>query len=181
MRSVAELSDEELDLVAEAWQRRAADVPGYVHALVNEGREAGASLPHSHSQLAWFAEPPPAVAEENGELDVGEVVLERDSLVLGCPLASRLPYEFVVAPLTDEPDGLTSELLAPALHLLAEGIRRLRRLEGPVPWNAWLHPGRRWHLEVVPRLTVLAGLELGAGIYVNSLPPEEAAAALREA
>ena len=45
------------------------------------------------------------------------------------------------------------------------------RAEGPVPLNAWLHTGGHWHLELVPRLTVFAGLELGAGIYVNSLPP----------
>ena len=48
-----------------------------------------------------------------------------------------------------------------------------------MPVNAWLHTGKRWHLEVVPRLTVLAGVELGAGIYVNTLPPEEAAEQLR--
>jgi len=36
-------------------------------------------------------------------------------------------------------------------------------------------------VELLPRLSVLAGLELGAGVYVNSLPPEEAAARLREA
>jgi UDPglucose--hexose-1-phosphate uridylyltransferase len=182
VRSFAELSEDEVDLVAEAWRRRREAVPqGYLHALVNEGRDAGASLPHSHSQLAWFAKPPPAVADERGELAVGEVVLERDGLVLACPPASRLPYELVIAPLDDEPDGLRSERLGPALQLLAEAIRRLRRLEGPVPWNAWLHNGRRWHLEVVPRLAVLAGLELGAGIYVNPLPPEEAAAALWDA
>ncbi len=46
--------------------------------------------------------------------------------------------------------------------------------------NAWLHTGRRWHIEVVPRLTVLAGIELGAGIYVNTVAPEEAAEQLRE-
>jgi UDPglucose--hexose-1-phosphate uridylyltransferase len=182
VRSFAELEEHELDLVAEAWRRRREAVPrGYLHAFVNEGRDAGASLPHSHSQLVWFGEPPPAVAEEHGELAVGEVVLERDGLVLACPPAGRLPYELVVAPLDDEADGFRSERLGPALHLLAEGIRRLRRLEGPVPWNAWLHNGRRWHVEVVPRLAVLAGLELGAGIYVNSLPSEQAAAALREA
>ena len=48
-----------------------------------------------------------------------------------------------------------------------------------MPVNAWLHTGKRWHLEVFPRLTVLAGIELGAGIYVNTLPPEEAAEQLR--
>jgi UDPglucose--hexose-1-phosphate uridylyltransferase len=182
VRSFAELGEGEIDLVAEAWRLRREAVPaGYVHAFVNEGRDAGASLAHSHSQLVWFHDPPPAVVEEQGELDLGEIVLEREGLLLGCPPASRLPYELVIAPPGDEADGLRSELLAPALHLLAEAIRRLQRLEGPVPWNAWLHNGRRWHLEVVPRLAVLAGLELGAGIYVNSLPPAQAAAALREA
>src|SRR5439155_177022 len=81
---------------------------------------------------------------------------------LGCPPGSRLPYELMIAPLDEEADGFRSELLASALHLLAEAIRRLRRLEGAVPWNAWLHNGRRWHIEVVPRLAILAGLELGA-------------------
>ena len=54
-------------------------------------------------------------------------------------------------------------------------------LEGPAPVNAWLHNRGHWHLEVLPRLTVFAGIELGAGIYVNSLAPEAAAAALRDA
>jgi UDPglucose--hexose-1-phosphate uridylyltransferase len=48
-----------------------------------------------------------------------------------------------------------------------------------VPWNAWLHRGAHAHVEVVPRLTVLAGVELGGGIYVNSVAPEDAAEALR--
>jgi UDPglucose--hexose-1-phosphate uridylyltransferase len=47
--------------------------------------------------------------------------------------------------------------------------------------NAWLHDQGHWHIEIVPRLTVFAGIELGAGIYVNSLAPETAAAALRDA
>jgi UDPglucose--hexose-1-phosphate uridylyltransferase len=178
-RSLAELDDGEVDLVAEAWQRRVHDVGrGYVHAFVNEGRDAGASLPHSHSQLAWLPETPPGVAGE-GDVDPGEVVLERDGLVAGCPSAGRVPYEVVVAPERPEPDPFSSDLLAPALRLLVEVVRRLRRLEGPVPLNAWLHYGRSWHLELLPRLGVLAGLELGAGVYVNPLPPEDAADALR--
>ncbi len=58
IRSFADLSDAQVALVAEAWQHRietALDEGfGYVHALVNEGRLAGASLPHSHSQLVWL-------------------------------------------------------------------------------------------------------------------------------
>jgi len=181
VRSLAELEEGELDLVAEAWRRRTEAHPeGYVHALVNEGREAGSSLPHSHSQLVWLPETPPAVAAERA-LPVGEAVLERNGLAVTCPWASRFPYEVQIAPVEREPSGLRSELLAPALWLLAEMVRRLHGLEGPVPLNAWLHEGVHWHLELVPRLSVLAGVELGAGVYINSLPPEEAAARLRGA
>ena len=74
-----------------------------------------------------------------------------------------------------------TERLAPALALVADGLRRLHAVEGPRPANAWLHTGSHWHIEVVPRLTVLAGLELGAGIYVNTLRPEDAARTLRKA
>jgi UDPglucose--hexose-1-phosphate uridylyltransferase len=162
--------------------------------LLNEGREAGASLPHSHTQLVWLHEPPPVVLAEDGgggsvgrhveaELASGErVVLERDGLVALTAYGGRLPYELLIAPL-DDPGGsaFESELLAPALGLVSEALRRLHALEGPAPLNAWLHDRVRWHIEVLPRLTVFAGIELGAGIYVNSLAPEAAAAALREA
>lgn len=50
-----------------------------------------------------------------------------------------------------------------------------------MPWNAWLHAGAHWHLELVPRLSTFAGTELGAGIYVLTIAPEDGAAALRRA
>ena len=54
-RSLAELGAGELADVAEAWRRRREQAPdGYLHALVNEGRQAGSSLPHTHSQLVWL-------------------------------------------------------------------------------------------------------------------------------
>jgi UDPglucose--hexose-1-phosphate uridylyltransferase len=176
VRSLAELETDELELVAEAWRRRAAAEPGHVLPLVNEGREAGASRPHSHSQLVWLPEPPPERARPRGE-----PFLEQDGVAATCPWASRLPYETVIAPIEPEPSGLESARLAPALLLLAELVRRLQALEGPLPLNAWLERGRTdWRIVLLPRLTVLAGLELGAGIFVNTLPPEEAAARLRE-
>jgi UDPglucose--hexose-1-phosphate uridylyltransferase len=178
-RSLVELDDATLDLVAEAWRRRAHDAGGTVFASVNEGREAGASLPHSHSQLAWLPGPPPALLAEHGPA-AGEPILERDGLVAACPWASRVPYEVRIAPLAPEREGLRSELLGPALRLLAELVRRIARERGsPAPFNAWLHDGEPWHLELLPRTTRLAGLELGAGVYVNPLAPEAAATALR--
>src|SRR5207249_1189999 len=115
VRSFADLSEDELAGVALAWRERAraareAGFP-YVHALLNEGREAGASLPHNHTQLAWLKEEPPAVlVEEAGgdcsvcrhleaELASGErLIAERDGLVLLAAYGGRLPYELLLAP-----------------------------------------------------------------------------------
>ena len=58
-------------------------------------------------------------------------------------------------------------------------VARLRELEGPFAWNAWLHAREPKHMHFVPRLTALAGIELGAGLYVNVPPPEAAAERLR--
>jgi UDPglucose--hexose-1-phosphate uridylyltransferase len=180
--SIGALGDASLDLVAEAWQRRARDVGGICFPLLNEGYEAGASLPHSHSQLAWLPAPAPAVVAERGLPEVIEV-LTREGVTAGCPVASRVPYEVVIAPSRPEPDGLRSELLAPALRMLAELVRRLQRIreETVVPLNAWLHDGPHWHLELFPRTTRLAGLELGAGVYIEPVAPEDAARTLRDA
>ena len=82
----------------------------------------------------------------------------------------------MIAPAEPDQSGMQSTLLGPALRLLAHVVQRLREVEGPVPLNAWLeHDERDWRLVLLPRLTILAGLELGAGIFVNTLPPEEAA------
>jgi UDPglucose--hexose-1-phosphate uridylyltransferase len=171
VRSLAELEGVELQLVAEAWRRRAAAQEGYVHPLINEGRDAGSSLPHSHSQLVWLPERLPTRARPRGE-----PFLASDQYVVMCPWASRLPYETVIAPAKADPAGLNSNALGEGLQLLADIVRRLQAVEGPVPFNAWLeHDERDWRLVLLPRLTILAGLELGAGIFVNTLPPEEAA------
>lgn len=176
VRTFAELSDDEVAAVAEAWHARreaaAAEGFGYVHALVNEGHAAGSSLPHSHSQLVWLRKRPPEVAHERAaalpKLLDELVVAERGAMRAAVHRAGRLPYETLI--------GGKPFVVEEALFLLREIVARLRALEGPLPWNAWLHEE---HLELVPRLSVLAGVELGAGIYVNTVAPEDAAAALR--
>ncbi len=179
LRSFADLSDEQVALVAEAWQRRIEAALGegfeYVHALINEGRLAGASLPHSHSQLVWMREEPPAVSgEAAARLDEllarDELrVLEHGGAAAVLHHAGAAPYESLVA-------GGT---LADRLGAVRELVGRIRELEGPFAWNAWLHAKEPKHVHVVPRLTALAGIELGAGLFVNVLPPEQAAERLR--
>ena len=201
VRSFSELRSLEVDGIATAWRQRArvAREHGfpYVHALLNEGREAGASLAHSHTQLAWLREPPPAVVAEQGlgsgcavcahlaaELAATDerAILELDGVILLAAYGGRLPYEMLIAPV-DHPTGgaYESDALATALLVLADALKRLQNAEGTVPLNAWLHDRGHWHLEVLPRLTVFAGIELGAGIYVNSVAPEAAAVTLRGA
>ena len=193
-RSLAELEETEVEAVATALyaRRRAAEAEGfaYVQVVLNEGRVAGSSLPHSHSQLFWLREPPPTALEELPRLRDGscgvcevlrqeqlEIALRGDVTAFAAP-AGRAPYELVLAPRKHAAEPSEADLVDAAL-LLRDAIRRLRETEGPVPLNAWLHTGAHWHIELVPRLTVFAGLELGAGIYINSLPPEEAAQRLR--
>jgi UDPglucose--hexose-1-phosphate uridylyltransferase len=200
-RSFAELAEPEVAGVAAAWRERARVARehgfSYVHALLNEGREAGASLPHSHTQLVWLNKPPPTVVVEQtpgsrcavcthiaSELAATHerAILELDGIILLAAYGGRLPYEMLIAPRGHPGESAyESDLLRPALTVLAEALKRLQAVEGPVPVNAWLHNGGHWHLEVLPRLTVFAGIELGAGIYVNSLAPEDAAETLRDA
>jgi UDPglucose--hexose-1-phosphate uridylyltransferase len=193
-RSIAELGAARLGLVAEAWRLRAEDAREQGRTLfagINEGRAAGASLLHSHSQLVWLdAEPPIPRAESSCgcrlcdylELERGErtrIVEDGGGLVLLCPYASRSPFECLIAPVEHDGDGFESPLLGAALELAAEALRRLGALEGPRPANLWLHEAGHWHLELVPRLNVYASLELGAGHYINTLAPERAAEELR--
>jgi UDPglucose--hexose-1-phosphate uridylyltransferase len=194
VRTLADLTDEELVAIATAWHARlaAAREAGfdYPFLLFNEGREAGASLPHSHSQLVWLQEAPPEVERELPQLAEGacalcevladetlEIAVDGEVSLRVAP-AGRAPYEVLLAPQRHAAvPGL--EGLVSALRLLRLTVTRLHAVEGPVPWNAWLHQGAHWHFEVVPRLPVLASLELGGGIFVNWLPPEEVVEQLR--
>src|SRR6266536_1041233 len=108
VHSVGELSDSTLALVAEAWQRRAREVGGICFPILNEGHDAGASLPHSHSQLAWLPAEPPAVLAASRLPDFVPLI-ERNGLVAGCPVASRVPYEVLIAPAEPEAGGLRSD------------------------------------------------------------------------
>ena len=174
VRSFTELDDDQVELVAEAWQERIGGDGARVLALVNEGRVAGASLPHSHSQLVWTALPTESLERLPALLQPFEIA-RRGGVVAAVHPIGVGPYECLIAP----PGG--DGALADGLVLLRDVVRRLQAVEGLRPWNAWLHHGPPWHLHLVPRLTALAGIELGAGIYVNVLPPELAAERLTPA
>jgi UDPglucose--hexose-1-phosphate uridylyltransferase len=209
--SLVGLEPTQLELIVEAWAEVAERAwrEGFDHlqVFVNEGRIAGASLPHSHSQLVWLKEAPPEIAAEAPRLALGAcalcsllqdlppelLLLERkvgeSTLQLAVSPTGRAPYELLVASSEHLGDafGATDQLTA-AFELAVAGVRMLSAAEGPSPFNIWLHNfqsseagGGHWHLEIVPRLNVFAGVELGLGIYVNPVAPSTAASRLREA
>jgi UDPglucose--hexose-1-phosphate uridylyltransferase len=204
--TLAELTPQELAGAMDVWRERmrAHGDASYVHLIVNERREAGASLPHTHAQLYALDFVPAAIARERerfgaygtrtmgGNLQadlVQEEVRMRERLVaydaeavLLAPFASRVPYQLMLAPRTArarfEDDGPTgAALLHDALHRLA------RLLGASPPLNLWVRtaPAGAWRIDIFPRLTHLAGLELGAGVNLNIVSPERAADELKRA
>ena len=118
------------------------------------------------------------------------LVLEEDGFVALAPFAPRLPFETWILPARHRAsfeDAGVAELRGLA-GVLGEFLRRMNRVLRDPPYNFMLHtaplrepPGDsfHWHLEVIPKLTRVAGFEWGSGFFINPVPPEDAAEALR--
>ncbi len=111
-----------------------------------------------------------------------------DASVAFAPYASRSPFEVWIVPRRHESDfsRATEVDIASTAEALRQVLGRLSSLDGP-PHNLVLHtaPLREqvdatfhWHWEVHPRLREIAGLELGTGLPVNPVSPEDAVAEL---
>ncbi|MBI2481387.1 MAG: DUF4921 family protein [Planctomycetia bacterium] len=125
-----------------------------------------------------------------GELHGARHVLETDSFAVFCPFGSRFPYEMWVLPkehcesFETTPDSELAEL-ADLMRRLIRGLEVL--LDAPA-YNFWIrnapfrlssHDDFHWRIELTPRMTRLAGFELGTGCFINPVGPEHAAAELR--
>ena len=209
--SLGQLDDAELAAAMAGWRGRMrayAERAAYVQLILNEGREAGASLEHSHVQLYALGFVPAAVARERerfssynqhtmgGDL-LAEIASEEvrrkerlvaidDDALLICPWASRSPFELRIIPRTPSPsfeqDGDAG------LGMLRIALRALEARFDAVPqFNAWTLTAPRgaetfhWHLDIAPRIGIRAGFEMSTGVELNIFPPERAAAELREA
>ena len=209
VHSLAELEVDQVVRAVEGWRERMRANAGAacLHLIVNERREAGASVPHTHAQLFALGFVPAAIARERehfaayavrtmgGNLlaDLVQQEVRRrerivaidDEAVLMAPYASRAPFHLMLAPRRTrarfEDEGPTGAAL---LH---DGLRRLKeRLGASPPLNLWVRTAPAgaehfcWRIEILPRLGQPAGLELGAGVNVCIHPPEQAAAELRD-
>ncbi|MGE5587860.1 MAG: galactose-1-phosphate uridylyltransferase [Clostridia bacterium] len=119
------------------------------------------------------------------------VVEKSAHFIAFCPYAARLPFETWIVPTVhsarfEETEG---EELADLARVLRRTLRRFELAFEALPYNLIWHTSPwtgdfgayyHWHLELVPRLAILAGFELGTGYYINPTAPEAAAASLRE-
>jgi UDPglucose--hexose-1-phosphate uridylyltransferase len=130
------------------------------------------------------------IRQESG--DRARVVTENGEFLAVVPFAPRFPFEVWILPKRhgscfEETQKLEVEGLA---RIFSDTLRRLDRVLRMPAFNYILHtsPLREptgdfyhWHIEIIPKLTQVAGFEWGTGFYINPVLPEEAAMFLRDA
>jgi len=177
----------------------------------NQGSPAGASLEHPHSQIIGINRMPPGIAARNAAAKrfyskhrkswVQEsrsvasrgkkrIVLDDEGLTVLCPESSRVCYEMQVIPRRPRNHCLPQTQEAAGLaNVLRRSIAALQCVSRPeVPFNMTLQisPPRTgswftWHVEILPRMSQVAGWEWATGSFINPIPPDVAAKRLREA
>jgi UDPglucose--hexose-1-phosphate uridylyltransferase len=205
--ALVDLPEPAIARVMTAWRNRLAAHRGgrlgAILVIVNQGRTAGASLEHPHSQVFATAGRPELIKAEVDRLAgdacaaCATVAAERDGprvvgragdLLTLCPWASAAPYEALLLPRRHRPrfEEAGPDDDATMAAALRDLLRRFAGVAGGhAPYNLVLHsapPGVddfHWHLHLYPRLTTYGGFELGTGVVINVVDPDRAAAALR--
>ncbi|MEM4245992.1 MAG: DUF4921 family protein [Candidatus Bathyarchaeia archaeon] len=179
----------------------------YVSVFRNYGKEAGASQRHPHSQLVTLPFTPPTIAQEvarfktslrdegacplcelsGGETKPKSILWEGERFTVVCPLFSAYPYETWIVPnrheknfqkISVEETGELSPIIKSLFHTFSQVLN-------DPPHNLWIHTSPReaedfhWHIEAIPRLGEVGGLEMSTAVHVNTLLPEDAASNLR--
>ncbi|MFA5115915.1 MAG: galactose-1-phosphate uridylyltransferase [Candidatus Omnitrophota bacterium] len=154
---------------------------------------AGAQRYYEQHERCIFCD---MVKQEMDQKD--RVILDIDGFLAVVPFAARFPFEICIVPKKHSSDFTALDMgarrdLAKMMRLV---LSKLKKGLNDPPYNYILHtaPFRRaksgywktidedyhWHIEIMPRLTRVAGFEWGTGFYICPLPPENAAKFLRE-
>lgn len=154
--------------------------------LLVEEEMRGAKRYHEFRDRCIFCD----IVEQEIRLQERLVIEDRNFVAIE-PFASRFAFETWILPrphmgrFEDTPDELLGELA----QILRATLRRLESaLAGPAynmvfhttPFSTPHAPWYHWHIEIIPRVTRVAGFEWGSGFYINTVPPEDAAKFLRE-
>jgi len=152
-----------------------------------ENEMANAKTFYQHRERCLFCDMIQQEVDTNSR-----VIILTDNFVAFAPFASRFPFEIWILPKKHEShfenlQGFEAEELA---HVLKSVLSKLEAALDLPPYNYIIHSAPfnvneseyfHWHIEIIPRLTNIAGFEWGTGFYINPTPPEEAAETLRNA
>lgn len=122
--------------------------------------------------------------------DQQRLVADFDAFISFAPFASRFPFETHIMPKTHQSSFLemSDSEYGKLAACLRDALTRISMALNNPPFNFVLHtrPVSResheyfhWHIEIIPKLTKIAGFEWGSGFYINPTAPEEAASYLR--
>ncbi|ONN27690.1 galactose-1-phosphate uridylyltransferase [Thermosipho affectus] len=118
------------------------------------------------------------------------IIEENEHFIAFAPYASRFPFEIWIIPKEHAHNfGAISEEQIPTFaRILRNSLYRIYKVLDNPPYNFVIHTSPtyeegkiyyHWHVEIMPRLTRVAGFEWGSGFYINPVPPEDAAKYLR--
>jgi len=200
-RQMADLSTEHLSIILKTYNYRIEELSKtkgiqYVLVFKNKGKEAGASIVHSHSQVIATRKIPASINEEiaafnqykdcpyceiiKAEQAGPRKVFENESFLAFIPYAPRFNYEIWLFPKAHmkKLDELREEQYFTLAQMLQKIIRKLNEIKAPYCFYIQygiLGKDFHWHIEVLPRLNIRAGFELSGGDSIISISPEEAA------
>ena len=124
--------------------------------------------------------------------DGRRLIAENTDMVALAPYAPRFPFETWILPRRHQAffEDSPRHEYASLARLLGTILRRMNKTLLMPPYNLLIHSGPvaekaageyyHWHVEIIPKLTKVAGFEWATGFYLNPTSPEEAAQVLRE-
>lgn len=209
-KEMADLSVEEIEAVLRMYAKRTITLKNeknidYILCFKNQGSKAGASIVHAHSQVFATAILPPDIAEElsvaknykseNGtcpycDIIKKEIKSERkifaDKHVAAfTPYASQYHYESWIFPKRhlDNISKLNDDEFKSLAKVLKLILKKLQAFD--LSFNFFMHQvvsdhDQHFYIKIQPRDSVWAGVEIGSGLIINSVPPEDAAQCFRK-
>jgi len=205
-KDLADLKLSEIKNVLKMYMRRTSALSkikniDYILCFKNQGSKAGASITHAHSQVFATNFIPPDISEElqlannyktkhgtcpycdiiKKERKSSRLVYEDKYIIAFTPYASEYHYEVWI--MTKRHIDNIGELNASELNSFAKSYQHiLKKLKSiNLSFNAFLHQvisntDQHFYMKIQPRDSVWAGVELGSGLVINSVSPEDAAA-----
>lgn len=119
------------------------------------------------------------------------IIAQNEGFLAICPWAPKFPFEIWILPRRHDSafEDSSDEQLANLAQVISEAHKRLDVALSRPHYNAVIHTSPfemqkndyyHWHIEIMPRISRVAGFEYGTGFYLNPVSPEESARFLRE-